>query len=1017
MKKQLKIAIVSAAVCVVLLLVYLLALRPLLNADEDRTPTGADVRFDLGEAYYSLNGTDRSDLAVLFRQINRSTLCSVRVHNDDEDYLFYHMINPGTETNYFALANYPDGAEDPSFYEPPITGQFGDFDYTTLYDDTSKIPVMIAASGAVVFKERIYVRVDQTEPVSDEEYQKVLAKYGLSDADDPAWYEITAYVTDANGNYMYMVADAETGEFAEDQLVSVGTDGKYYLNTTDDAGNIQTSLYEGDLSLLSPMIDADRTYRVYVGDMTVAEDGYYLRVEGRDVIYTTINTTVGDVVFRNLGYYVYPRLVTKAADSYTARMAMDFSFWEGTGEDNGMNTAEGTPVTGDALAVISYTGLLTSLGEQGGGTLNVRLSEEDPDSPAYSILLGAGVGDTVTLPFLTRDLMTGGGGNTLCIGERVVYTFTGIVGILDRTSGTLDRTEGKTPGQTDMLVVTYTSDLAGGDSQRYGVIDLSEQMPDALRDLLLGHTVGEKFLSSFTLTYDAGIGAGEKLLSYSVTAITAIVRNGESLEEEGAVAQAGDTVLFTYVMTVDGESYEYTGSAYLTDDSTAGRTLSDALIGKQIGTYAEGEITVELHAAQNLLQEVMIYTGAHIDYTVSYDLILSFRFVNESDRNLFYGTGIYEPTAPSDKTFYGLSTTATSVVVPMFEDLTGEETVAVGLTPEVMERYGLYAYSLYYEMPFRYSSKENEDDNLDFNFYDRVGFMLYISKENPDGSRYVASEMYDIVVKISADTFDFLEWDFLTQWARPELVLTSVFNISELTFEFNYSDFQGKYSYAVTSDPEYRYETIFNGESSIQTTERLYVAYVYGENITYRTYTMTAEEFEKSGIKITAGRTIEQLNEDTYYIKEVANANAINLDAYYGDYFGNKRYSGVDYAGVLNFKTLALALFSSQYAGASEDDLTEEEIAELIADEDACVLTMTMTLINGRTYVYRFYPYSARRALVSLSGEGRESHVFYMKSEDVRRYVGLVLYLVNGKEIDPEQIYIDTDGLLHHYEP
>ena len=45
------------------------------------------------------------------------------------------------------------------------------------------------------------------------------------------------------------------------------------------------------------------TVRVLVGDMLPDESGYYLRLEGRDVIYTTGTTTVGKIVYQNLSYY------------------------------------------------------------------------------------------------------------------------------------------------------------------------------------------------------------------------------------------------------------------------------------------------------------------------------------------------------------------------------------------------------------------------------------------------------------------------------------------------------------------------------------------------------------------------------------------------------------------------------------------------------------------------------------------------------------------------------------------
>jgi hypothetical protein len=75
------------------------------------------------------------------------------------------------------------------FYNPTIAEQFENFDYTSLYDNTSKIPTMLAAVGAIAFKDRVYIRADAEAAagakITDAEYQRILHKYGLADEDAP----------------------------------------------------------------------------------------------------------------------------------------------------------------------------------------------------------------------------------------------------------------------------------------------------------------------------------------------------------------------------------------------------------------------------------------------------------------------------------------------------------------------------------------------------------------------------------------------------------------------------------------------------------------------------------------------------------------------------------------------------------------------------------------------------------------------------------------------------------------
>ena len=77
-----------------------------------------------------------------------------------------------------------------------------------------------------------------------------------------------------------------------------------------------------------------------------------------------------------------------------------------------------------------------------------------------------------------------------------------------------------------------------------------------------------------------------------------------------------------------------------------------------------------------------------------------------------------------------------------------------------------------------------------------------------------------------------------------------------------------------------------------------------------------------------------------------------------------------------------------------------------MADDSACILTYVLTLEDGREMTYRFYPYSERHSMVSVSGDGIPSVTsFYTSSTAVRRLAEASYQLMNGIEIDPDHRY------------
>jgi hypothetical protein len=86
-----------------------------------------------------------------------------------------------------------------------------------------------------------------------------------------------------------------------------------------------------------------------------------------------------------------------------------------------------------------------------------------------------------------------------------------------------------------------------------------------------------------------------------------------------------------------------------------------------------------------------------------------------------------------------------------------------------------------------------------------------------------------------------------------------------------------------------------------------------------------------------------------------------------------------------------------------EDDapLTDEEKAELIADDKNCMLKFTVTTLGGNVTEYGFYRYSTRRCLLTVNGVGQ----FYVVVDVPRKIAGCAQKVINGETIDPQEKY------------
>ena len=385
---------------------------------------------------------------------------------------------------------------------------------------------------------------------------------------------------------------------------------------------------------------------------------------------------------------------------------------------------------------------------------------------------------------------------------------------------------------------------------------------------------------------------------------------------------------------------------------------------------------------EEVFLDFISYEISEICYFIEREEVVSFSYLNASERDPFYGDSLYQNMTSGKNSLYSLNAGTCDTIAAIFGGmgnntsaamgLVGNKTVAVGLTPEIMEKYELYAHTVYYELPRGLITLDSEDDNTeDFDWYEVLGFTLYISEEK-DGIRYVGCDLYDIVVEVDASNFLFVDYDFVTFWARRQLVLVDVNEVSKIELEFNMSDLKGKISFDITTE-----------KHTLQTGG---------------TYTQLKINLTPSG-----GFTNELIED---FLNRTGGT-YIPLDSFYNLYLGGGKEltMGTDYAGAGYYKEAMQILYFTTYLGMLEDaDKTAIASGEPI-------LKMRVQLQNDvLPYVFEFYRIDDRRVGVRLYSEWSEGVVaggeevcdFYITTYAMKKVVNAFLALTKAEEIDPD---------------
>ena len=919
------------------------------------------------------------------------------------------------ETGDFLFHYYEGGEKNLIPYVPPIVGAESGFDYTGLYavetgDGYGRIyylTYLCAALGAPYFTERIDLPSDDT-PEGKKRRDELLRDYGLTESEKTMI------------SFQYCDKDPVTKE----------------------------------------VIEGSKDWHIiYLGGKALSGVGYYFMVDGRDCVYYT-SSEYFNYAMRGFASFVKGMLVAPglAEDSvYGPYLTTDFKSWTGTmfkkesdrvftkdmtneqieeffGADadwfkkydnptvivNGnyqKSIDKGLDYVPDGEAFLGY-----EIGEKTDLKFDLELLTSHPSYERIkNTFIGKNVGTQAEKIVLTLlDDINTANKKLINFGEENSVTYSYAISKIEAVlADSGERTSGTVGAEDTLLKVTYRYTVGGKTVAHdcHAVIDLNN-LSTTEREKFLGKSVGTNLEGdAFTVTVDytkeekGSLTSNEK---YILTGILAIYdENGKMINAVTDKAY----VNISYRIDIDGVKGQTQTTWILMSDikeDSKVASLKTILLGKGKGNNYS-EVVYDNVYRYEFMREFATYEISDIKYFVANEIIVSFEFQNASERDPFYGDIFYKNTLTNQYRLYGLNAGACQTAVKLLGGI-GEnsnqavglagETVAIGLTLENMYKYNLYAHKIYFEMPrkiYDYSEELGnvEDDELsDYASRWQLGFNLYISDaeydENGNKIRYIGSDMYDLIAKVPAADFDFVEYSFVELWARRNVVSMNIQNINQLKLEFNMDEYKGSYTF----------DLIFKDA---------YYTYVDGKYVISEEKLAGYSPFDYQIVNVKASDGAF----DTAFKDKFGEDKWGDLATIYNSTLGDGNitfYPGSE-------TTLGAAYFNSVYENllftSYLDDLTEEEQA--IGKTKPKVLSMHLG-VEGKTYdyTYDFYRIDDRRVMVSLymttiNTEGERVKLddlmqvsdFYISTFAFKKLVNNYIHILNGMAVDENTNYPD----------
>ena len=982
-KKQLAI-IITAGVLVLLIAAYVIINAVLNSLSGSGDPSGSgtpEYDAEIGESVYMNTPT-------VYPYLEKSRILSISVGSHKDTFTMMRAKDDeGNILNYF-LFYFMDEDGNPRAYMPSIASAENNFDYTDFYSietsdglNATKIDYLCATVGVLYYDYKVPI----TAAPGSTERKNQLALYGLGDGERE-----TILITYVDGD-----------------------------------GNTQE-------------------YKIYVGDKLINGVGYYFMIDGRDYIYSSAACDNFSYALGGFEAFLHSRIVAEGLSSdktFEPYLTTDYKQWKSTYKDVYYDEAGNElPYTvTEKSEVVINADIFTPIYKQsdlagedgyyhlGYDRITVDLSSVS-DKPMFSRLVAALAGKPVDKndSDASETLVTvvnGMNSATLYADGKGEYSYT-VTAIESVLTDTAEFFYGPVLGHS-LVKVIYDYSIDGvkqNDKPCHAVINLDTEkaLPAGVKEAILAAEVGA--LASpltFSVRYDKTNTRSESK-TFVITEIELICEIIDGQISYKDKVESDSIISYSYYTVVKGSDGTETKSDVQTNqmvnlaDITEGYDLNikNALIGSTVGAADLSVPVGEVYYQP--FEDFAVYSIKNIVGFVERELVSAFRFVNSSGRDSFYGESTYENTISEidpDNPYglYAINAENCDTVVRLLgginpegssqisEGLVGNETVAVGLTPEVMEKYGLYdGYTVYFELPRGISADPNNGD--DYIWAGTLGFNLYISNADENGNRYVGSDMYDIVVKIDASTFDYLDYSFPEFWARRNLAMINYTKLDKIKVNYNFPDVKGSYNF----DVEHKIIYILGNQHYDQQQN--------GQGAEYNEINVNAsiDGFVSGSASVDGVYNGTALSE----LLVALDKKSLSLSEVYNWYAGTPgvyEYLSIvhDTMGSSYFKEMLMVLYSTYYMGVLDTD-SDEVKAALAREADFTISFNVSSSSRLNTYVYGFRRLDDRRVMVSFymqDSTGATSKAvsdFYISDLAFEKITRNFANLLNGVTVNPD---------------
>ena len=145
----------------------------------------------------------------------------------------------------------------------------------------------------------------------------------------------------------------------------------------------------------------------------------------------------------------------------------------------------------------------------------------------------------------------------------------------------------------------------------------------------------------------------------------------------------------------------------------------------------------------------------------------------EARQNSMYATLPYVSFLEYSSGYY-INSTNVSMMLQNFYETDFVCTEKLAPSSEELSEYGLLSPERVITFDYLYTNSEGKDA--------RVSNKVYISAQNPDGSYYAYSDMYDMIVCVAEASFNFLEWNEL-DWYDPAYMQFNINHVTNIKIE------------------------------------------------------------------------------------------------------------------------------------------------------------------------------------------------------------------------------------------